>query len=102
MRVYLLETFGDLDRRFEAFGDFGDALQEVKDCYGHPDNWPDMEDDRIVIWEATPGEVVTCVWHFSGWHWDGEAADLPGGPQLQGCLPGDSMPLYDRCTEEQM
>lgn len=110
MKVYLTEYFGDIgDYATRCHPTMEAALTEIYGTFGQPMlnadkewvlNTPDPEDDRIVIWEATPGEVVKCVWHFSGWHWDGEAGDLPGGPLEQGALPGFDKSLYELCFED--
>lgn len=73
----------------------------------HP-HYPDPEDDRIVIWEISESLGRVAVWHFSGWHWNFDAEDLPGGPLEQGTL--DSLPfgrdwfkgksIYTLCMED--
>lgn len=100
--IYVVEWFGDIPRlrrlSMSAHGTLDDALSRIKDVCGNTAddgyNLPDPEDDRIVVWRCEPGEPVTVAWHFSGWHWDHEAADLPGGPIDQGTLPDQDMNLY--------
>lgn len=107
--VYVTEFFGDLRDPMVAHPTLDAALESLKQRFGvrvrNADgdaywNAPDPEDDRIVIWEATPGEVCKAVWHFSGWHWASEADDLPGGPLPQGRLPGFRRSLYEVAMED--
>lgn len=55
---------------------------------------PDPEDDRILVWEVDD-DGYRIVWHSSGWHFDPEAHDLPGGPLEQGTLPGHRFTLNE-------
>lgn len=124
--VYVIQYFGDLLRRWDndqddymqvspipapVFTTLDDALQWLVDeenfgQYAPNDEGneypitPDPEDDRIVIWEFTPGERGKVVWHFSGWHWVHDASDLPGGPLEQGILPGNSRSLYELAVDD--
>jgi hypothetical protein len=121
MSVHIVEFKGDLPRtrnkdgcdKPHAFYNLNEALAFLIELFlkdAEPDedgpgmyypHLPDPEDDRIIVWEAHPdsGEVK-AVWQFSGWHWEHDAADLPGGPLPQGKLPGLSATLYELATRE--
>jgi hypothetical protein len=121
--VFIIECFGDLlrDRVMPptACASLPEALEVIARVFpgwdddsdevlSRPEDvlldrrtvYPDPEDDRIVVWRAQAGEPVVVVWHFSGWHWEGDAADLPGGPLPQGALPGDSRSMYEIAMSE--
>jgi hypothetical protein len=104
MELYIVQYYGDIGEiPARVCYKLGEALLLIKNQFGvqtrneYGDlewNYPDPEDDRIVVWKAVPGEVMTVAWHFSGWHFAGDASDLPGGPLEQGTLPGFSDSLY--------
>lgn len=111
--VYVVQMLGDLPRfgqpNFQVFSSLHDALAHLGSQWGGKTIGgfsgeeeiyvtPDPEDDRIVVWEVAP-PYMRAVWHFSGWHWDHEAADLVGGPLDQGILPGHEKSLYDLAME---
>jgi len=103
--MHIIQYFGDIHRPMTAHASLDEALAALirfgkRAADGFYDDTPDPEDDRIIIWEAIPGETCNVVWHFSGWHWRHDAADLPGGPLEQGKLPGFDKSLYDIATEE--
>lgn len=115
--LYILVCYGDIPHLrphmagMYAFPTLDAALNVVEGEFtrrekivGEPDgefvSLPDPEDDRIVIYAATANEPLKVVWHFSGWHWDGDAADLVGGPLKQGKLPNYDKSLYDICMED--
>jgi hypothetical protein len=109
--LYLIEELGDLNGPLQAYPTLNGALaalaarfgQKVTNADGEEYyDTPDPEDDRIIVWEATPGEVCKAVWHFSGWHWDHEASDLPGGPLEQGVLPGCERSLYELAVDDML
>jgi hypothetical protein len=109
--LYIVEFRGDLHDPPAAYLTLDGALDALHVRFGrsdvdpddgfvsYPDS-PDPEDDRIIVWEATPGQTCRAVWHFSGWHWQTDAADLPGGPLEQGVLPGHDRPLYDLAAQD--
>jgi len=92
---YVIERLGDI-RGETIHGSFDDAIKQI--CREYPISadedgevrrrTPDQEDDRILIWEILPSGHRKVVWHFSGWHWDGEEYGD------QGALPGDANSLY--------
>lgn len=101
-KVYLVEYFGDIERDQDALGLQADgsvwnylsgALIAIARDF--PDGPPDPEDDRIVIWELTPGKKKKAVWHFSGDHFDADEFGIP-----QGHLLGAKESLYEIATAE--
>lgn len=101
-----MQYLGDLERdqnlHKTAHRSLDDALQEIAKHFGQAvteDDYtyittPDPEDDRILVLENDPTNGVKAVWHFSGWHWDPDCSDWPGGPLPQGTLPGHDKSLY--------
>jgi len=91
--VFIIERLGDIDG-LTMHPTLDAALAALSREYprdektGHRQT-PDPEDDRILIWEVLPSGHRKVVWHFSGWHHNGEEFGLE-----QGCLPGDDACLY--------
>ena len=97
--VYVIERLGDIDGAtvhesldaafaylvleypIEMQINFCDEISEGRST-------PDLEDDRILIWEILPSGHKKVVEHFSGGHWN---ADEFGIDQMT--LPGDSQSL---------
>ena len=109
MTKYMIERLGDIDGK-TFHNSLDEALTQLEKEYplrfektngwGDPLNkWvrmtPDIEDDRILIWEILPSNHSKVVWHFSGWHWDCDEFGLP-----QGKLPKDKKSLYELGGED--
>lgn len=71
------------------FLDMESAL-EFLEWFAHPD----VEDDRILIWEVLKEGHRKVVWHFSGWHWPHEEFGE------QGRLVGHEDTLYQELERE--
>lgn len=94
---YIVELDGDntwvLDEvakpNLFIFADLDGAL-EFLDLYADPD----IEDDRIIVWEVLESGHRKPVWGFFGWHWE----DWMGLDQ--GTLPGHECSLYREIDED--
>lgn len=84
-RVEFGVTFPDMF----LFPSLEDALEFLEE-YAEPD----VEDDRILIWEVLEAGHRKVVWHFSGWHFN------PDEYGEQGKLPGHDRSLYEEQMDE--
>lgn len=85
---YMIECLGDIEDK-QTFATLDLALHYLKDTYGYPD----PEDDRMLIWEILPSGHMKVIWHFSGWHWNGEEFGVP--PLRQGSYIGEDKSVYE-------
>lgn len=96
-RAFVVEVEGDLlDHDPVWFETLYDALEYIGRTYPEPD----PEDDRILVWEMLPSGHSKVVWHFSGWHYNSEYANLDGIVVPQGKLLGDTESLYEKVIKD--
>lgn len=103
--MYVVEQFGDIAGKDE-FPTLRESLEFVErictnlalenydwdeDAWIKDGGFPscDPEDNRITI--KKDGKVI---WHFSGWHWDGDEFGIP-----QGKLLGHTKSLYEESND---
>jgi hypothetical protein len=103
-KVYMLQFDGDLPRTRgleipEFFDSKEAALRRIEKLFIRKGPYPDIEDDRILLWEAVPGwrESRRVVWAFLGWHWVRDG--LPGIKEADDILPASGKSLYQLCNE---
>lgn len=89
--MFIIQYDGDLPRTRgltapEAVGTLPEALDRLKELFGA--NPPDVEDDRVLVFEANPSATpsMKVVWAFIGWHWSYDG--LPGLTEAKDELPG--------------
>jgi len=100
---FLVEQKGDLERYLhedregpvDVFHSLEEALGFIEETIS-----PDIEDDRILVWEVSPGGIKRVVWHFSGWHWDQDCKDFVYEGLEQGKLLGHSETLATEIQRE--
>lgn len=111
MVQYMIELLGDLrGKHFRSTIEEALRFIEQKVCAPEVDEedertryqGPDIEDDRILVWEVQPNGNKKVVWHFSGWHW-ASYEDDPGDEAYgleQGKLLGHEKTLYEELNDQ--
>ncbi len=108
-KLYVVEYLGDLPRTRqlgspESFYKLEHVYRRLRALFLPNDKggeFPDPEDDRIVVWEFdtnTMPPTSKVVWAFNGWHWHHDV--LPGMSEYENStLPGCSKTLYQMACE---
>lgn len=84
---WVLYGIVDKPNRF-IFADLDEAL-DFLDLFADPD----IEDDRILVWEVLESGHKKAVWGYFGWHW----SDHMGLDQ--GTLPGHDKSVYEELAD---
>lgn len=94
---FAVQLFGDIG---EGLVFFGHSLEKALEWIAENASHPDIEDDRILVWQMQEGEEKKLVWHFSGWHFAHEVEDICPSGLPQGCLLGHTESLYSELSAD--